>query len=83
MDLCARAERRDDKRGRTEAQSLPGLFGAGDGQRWLTCLGVFELAAAISAASRDHARAGGDNPYGCDILIGAEGTRTCGLTTGR
>jgi hypothetical protein len=27
--------RRDDKRGRTEAQSLPGLFGAGDGQRWL------------------------------------------------
>ena len=47
MDLYARAERRDDKRGRTEAQSLPGLFGAGDGQRWLTCLGVFELAAAI------------------------------------
>ena len=35
MDLYARAERRDDKRGRTEAQSLPGLFGAGDGQRWL------------------------------------------------
>ena len=34
MDLYARAERRDDKRGRTEAQSLPGLFGAGDGQRW-------------------------------------------------
>jgi xylulokinase len=26
--------RRNDKRGRTEAQSLPGLFGGGDGQRW-------------------------------------------------
>ena len=82
MDLYARAERRDDKRGRTEAQSLPGLFGAGDGQRWLTCLGVFELAAAIQPL-RGTTPAQADNPYGCDILIGAEGTRTCGLTTGR
>ena len=47
MDLYAKAERRDDKRGRTEAQSLPGLFGAGDGQRWLILPRRRELAAAI------------------------------------
>ena len=59
------------------AFSVPAMGNAG-----LSCLGVFELAAAIEPLRGPRPRRRG-YLYGCDILIGAEGTRTCGLTTKR